>query len=241
MYGLFLPVPFFSLSLGILSWLSCLDSILFYFLTTLISTIFLALSCFSCHPCLLVVLSILFCPRSFILSLLFLLSCLRYSVWTVIYSRLLWICYYILSTLSFFTFLSGLSWLFQILSFCTVLLSLFQNSCPCCSTKVLLSCSVFSHLSCLSSPFCSDPPVLSYHFCLRFLSPFCWATPPPSPAITVLSCSASSYFQSLSCPLQSFLSPVLSVTPDLFHLRTSIQTHNPVYGPGCHCQVLVNV
>jgi hypothetical protein len=92
---------------------------------------------------------------------------------------------------------------------------------PLLSVPTLLSCPITS--VCVSCLHFSEHP------------------PPPPPAITVLSCSASSYFQSLSCPLQSFLSPVLSVTPDLFHLRTSIQTHSPVYGPGCHCQVLVNV
>jgi len=145
-----------------------------------------------------------------------------------------------LSTLSFCTFLSVLSCLFQILSFCAVLLSLF------------LSCSVFSRLSCPSFPSvltllsCSITPV-------RFLSLFCLATLPHLP----LPCCPArhltqSYFPVLSlavcpvsccpsCLLLPVLSPVLSVTPDLFCLRNSIQTYNAIYSHGCHSQVFVNL
>jgi len=176
--------------LAFLSWLSCLNYFLFYFLTILT-----LLSSYPC-PVFPVLLVLHVCPV-LLRPFLSLLSCLRYSVWTVIYKRLSWNCYSVLSTLSFFTFLSVLSCLFQILSCCAVLLSLF------------LSCSVFSRLSCLSSPFCSDPPVLSHHSCLGFLS--------LQPSLTchysvvLLAHLTQSYFQSLSCTLLSVLS--LAVSP----------------------------
>jgi hypothetical protein len=88
---------------------------------------------------------------------------------------------------------------------------------------------------------------------LRFLSLFCLATLPHLP----LQCYPArhltqSYFPVLSldvcpvsccpsCLLLPVLSPVLSVTPDLFCLRNCIQTYNTKYSSGCHSQVFVNL
>ncbi len=82
------------------------------------------------------------------------------------------------NTFSVATSLPYLCLFLKILSFCTVLLSVFWNSCPSASTKVLLSCSAYCHLFRLSSLFCCDS---SYHSCLCFLSLVCWATLPLLP------------------------------------------------------------
>ncbi len=166
--------------LAFLSWLSCLDYHFVLFPDHSYPTIILALSCFSCPACsvcypvlLLPFLSILFCPGSFILSFLSLLSCSRifcmdYHLLQAFMKQLFRPVYPVLLYIPFCPLLS-----------CSDLIILYSiaisisNSCPSVSVKVLLSCSVFSHLSCLSCPFCSDPPVLSFHSCLRFLSLFC--------------------------------------------------------------------
>ena len=183
----------------------------------------LALSYFSCPACsvccpvlLLPFLSILFRPGSLILSLLSLMSCSRifcmdYHLLQAVMKQLFHPVYPVLLYIPFCPLLS-----------CSDLIILYSiaisisNSCPSVSAKVLLSCSVFSHLSCLSSPFCSDPPVLSYHSCLHFLSLYCLTTPslPPLQYSPARHLTQRLFLLSIHVlSILSFLSPVLSVTP----------------------------
>jgi hypothetical protein len=121
-----------------------------------------------------------------------------------------------------------------------VLLSPLQNTCPLGSTQALHSCSVFSYfhvcqflsvpnrLSCLS--------LLSCLSCLYFpeqpLHFFTLLLPARHPA------QRSSYFQPLYCPLLSVLSPVLSVTTDLFCQGTLSKHTVQYYSTGFYFQIL---
>ncbi len=90
------------------------------------------------------------------------------------------------------------------------------------SVPTLLSCPITSVcVSCLH--FAEQPPPLSCHYSIVLLGIFILSIPLLSLAVRPVSC------------------PVHHPWSTVFHLRTSNQTHNPVYGPGCHCQVLVNV
>ena len=112
--------------LAFLSWLSCLDDHFVLFPDNSFPTILLALSCFPCPACyarfpvlLLPFLSIMFCPASFILVLLYLLSCLRYLYGVLsipgFHETAILSC---LPRPSLHSFLSSPVF-FQILSFCT--------------------------------------------------------------------------------------------------------------------------
>ena len=237
--------------LAFLTWLSCLDYHFVLFPDHSYPTIILSLSCFSCPACsvccpilLLPFLAILFCPESFILSFLSLLSCSRifcmdYHLLQIFMKQLFRPVYPVLLYIPFCPLLS-----------CSDLIILYSfaisisNSCPSVSAKVLLSWSVFSHLSCLSIPFCSDPAVLSYHSCLHFLSLYCLATP------SLLPLQHSPAPRHLTHRLFLLWIHVLSIVvlpvtcpvchPNIFCLRSSIQTHSAIYSPSCHSQVFVN-
>ena len=153
---------------------------------------------------------------------------------------------------------------------CYLFQAVIPSCLPCPSLHSFLSSPVFfrfyhyvqcCYLYFLAALYFLDFPVYSPFSCpvpsLLFAFPVSiFLSNPLSPAITALSCSASySILLSIpvlslavcpvsccpSCLLLSVLSPVLSVTPDLFCLRNCIQTYNTKYSSGCHSQVFVNL